>query len=51
MAAGGRVRAFCGIVETVPAGDPAEVDGTDKVNAEDCVTCVDVWLRRKWVRL
>ena len=50
-AIGGNVTAYCGIVQAVPKGNPADIEEVDEACAEDCVTCVDLWLGQKWVRL
>lgn len=50
-AIGGRVSAYCGIVQAVPKGNPTDIQEVTEAGAEDCVTCVDVWLGQKWVRL
>jgi len=51
VAAGGTLRSYCGILETVPRGDPAEVEEARASSADDCATCVDLWHGRRWVRL
>jgi hypothetical protein len=51
IATGGTVRSYCGILETVPGGDPADVEEALESSADDCVTCVDLWQGRRWVRL
>jgi len=50
-AVGGIVSAYCGLVQAVPKGNPADVQEVSKAGREDCVTCVDLWLCQKWVRL
>ncbi|WP_183093213.1 hypothetical protein [Nocardioides stalactiti] len=50
-AIGGRARAYCGVVELVPRLDPAEVEETTEAQADDCVTCADIWNGLSWVRL
>jgi hypothetical protein len=50
-AVGGIVSAYCGLVQAVPKGNPVDVQEVSETGREDCVTCVDVWLCRKWVRL
>lgn len=50
-AVGGTISAYCGIVQTVPKGNPANVHEVSDASEEDCVTCLDVWLGQKWVRL
>jgi hypothetical protein len=51
IATGGTVRSYCGILETVPRGDPADVEEALESSADDCATCVDLWHARRWVRL
>lgn len=50
-AVGGSVSAYCGIVQAVPKGDPADIQEVAEAGAEDCATCVDLWLGKNWVRL
>lgn len=50
-ATGGAVRAFCGVLEQIPAGEPDTVASREAVLADDCATCVDVWQGRSVVRL
>ena len=50
-AIGGSASAYCGIVEAVPKGNPADIQEVAKAGAEDCATCVDLWLGQNWVRL
>jgi|GEM_PF-2267974 len=50
-AVGGIVIAYCGLVQEVPKGNPADVEEVSGAGREDCVTCVDLWLCQKWVRL
>jgi len=50
-AIGGRVSAYCGIVQAVPKGNPTGIQEVTEAGAEDCVTCVDLWQGQKWVRL
>lgn len=50
-AAGGDVWAYCGIREAVPSMEPSEVEEVSESRPGDCVTCVDVWRGRNWVRL
>jgi hypothetical protein len=51
VAAGGALRSFCGILESVARGDPGEVEEAAEAGADDCVTCVDLWQGRTQVRL
>ncbi len=51
IASGGAVRSYCGIVETVPRGDPDAVEEASEESLDDCATCVDLWRDRRWVRL
>jgi len=51
VATGGAVRSYCGILETVPKGNPAEVEEAIESSEDDCATCVDLWHGRRWVRL
>ncbi|RHW26296.1 hypothetical protein D0Z08_15155 [Nocardioides immobilis] len=51
IAIGGTVRSCCGILETVPRGDPADVEEAVDSRADDCATCADLWHGRRWVRL
>ena len=51
IAIGGSVSAYCGIVQAVPKGNPTDIQEVTEAGAEDCVTCVDLWLGQKWVRL
>lgn len=48
---GGTVSTFCGLAQGVVKGDPADVEEVSQAGREDCVTCVDIWLSVKWVRL
>ncbi len=50
-AIGGSVSAYCGIVQAVPKCNPTDIQEVTEAGAEDCVTCVDLWLGQKWVRL
>jgi len=50
-AIGGNVSAYCGIVQAVPKGSPADIEEVAETGPEDCVTCADLWLGRNWVRL
>lgn len=50
-ATGGSVSAYCGIVRAVPKANPADIQEVAEAGTEDCVTCVDLWLGQKWVRL
>ncbi|WP_183095997.1 hypothetical protein [Nocardioides stalactiti] len=50
-AVGGDVRTYCGIVLSIPASDPADIDEAHDASPEDCATCADVWLGRTWIRL
>ncbi len=48
---GGTVTSYCGLGENVQRGDPADVVEVDAPDADDCVTCVDIWSGRQRVRL
>jgi hypothetical protein len=49
--AGGTIKTYCGLDTTVAVGDPVEVADADGLDAEDCVSCVDVWRGSEVVRL
>lgn len=51
LAVGGVVTSYCGLDETVGRGDPADVVEVAAPDADDCVTCVDVWSGCQRVRL
>jgi len=51
LAIGGTVRSFCGIEVVLLAGDTSDVLEATAPDAEDCVTCVDIWRERGLVRL
>jgi len=52
LATGGIVRSFCGIEAELPGGeDDGDVVEVDQPEARDCVTCVDIWLGLRLVRL
>jgi len=51
VAAGGTARSYCGIVQSFLGGDPTAVDEVIEPSPDDCVTCVDIWRGRTWVRL
>lgn len=51
LARGGTVRSYCGLDATFLRGSPAGVEEVKEPESEDCVTCVDVWRGRQWVRL
>jgi|GEM_PF-2900796 len=51
LATGGTVRSYCGIVETILRGDAADVIEVAAPDADDCVTCVDIWSGYQRVRL
>lgn len=51
---GAEVRAYCGVVEFIAAGDPSKVKPrrpSEPIEVDDCVTCVDVWHRAPVIRL
>ncbi len=51
---GAEVRAYCGVVEFIPAGDPSKVKArktSEPIEANDCPTCIDVWHGRPVIRL
>ena len=49
--AGGTVRSFCGIELVLSAGTPADAAEATAPDDRDCVTCVDLWLGHRLVRL
>lgn len=51
LAVGGVVTSYCGLDETVECGDPADIVEVAAPDADDCVTCVDVWAGSERVRL
>lgn len=51
IASGGTVRSYCGILEAVRRGNPAEVEEASEASADDCATCVDLWRDRRLVRM
>jgi hypothetical protein len=48
---GGTIRTFCGLDTMVAVGEVLEVADASGLDAEDCVSCVDVWRGRDVVRL
>jgi hypothetical protein len=51
IAVGGIVRSFCGILMRLTPQHDSEVLEATAPEADDCVTCVDVWQGRQLVRL
>jgi hypothetical protein len=51
IAVGGIVRSFCGVFVRLTAQDDTAAVEAIAPEAEDCVTCVDVWYGRHLVRL
>ncbi|RHW23712.1 hypothetical protein D0Z08_28300 [Nocardioides immobilis] len=51
LAVGGIVRSYCGIDETILHGDSTDLAEVADPDANDCVTCVDIWSGRQRVRL
>jgi len=51
LRSGGAVMSYCGIEVRLVRGNPADVVKVAEVEADDCITCLDIWLGRQWVRL
>lgn len=50
-AVGGTVRSFCGIEVAPLQSDTSDVVEAMQPEAEDCITCVDIWCDSRLVRL
>jgi len=48
LATGGIVWSFCGIHDVVQCGDASDVAEATEPDADDCVTCVDIWRECQW---